>query len=77
MCLSTMALDNDPYYAQLLLDRSDALFLTDKASIDSDVRVDCLWYQCKEKNSTSKYSGSSISGKTDELYFHLEKIVSS
>lgn len=49
MCPSRMALDNDPYYVQLLLDRSDALFLTDKASIDSNVRVDCLWSQGKGK----------------------------
>ena len=48
-----MALDNDPYYVQLLLDRCDALFLTDKASIDSNVRVDCLWSQGKENNGTS------------------------
>ena len=48
-----MALDNDPYYVQLLLDRSDALFLTDKASIDSNVRVDCLWFQAKKNNGTS------------------------
>lgn len=53
MRLSTVALDDDPYYKQLLLDRSDALFLTDKASIDSDVRVDCLWSQSKGNNGTS------------------------
>lgn len=53
MRLSIMALDNDPYYAQLLLDRSDALLLTDKDSIDSDVRVDCLRSQSKENNGTS------------------------
>ena len=48
-----MALDNDPYYAQLLLDRSDTLFLADEASINSDIRVDCLWSQSKENNGTS------------------------
>ena len=53
MCLSRMALDNDPYYVQLLLDRSDALFLTDNASIDSDIRVDCLWSPSKENNGMS------------------------
>lgn len=53
MHLSRMALDNDPYYTQLLLDRSDDLFLTDKSSIDSDVRVECLWSQGKKNSGRS------------------------
>lgn len=47
MHVSKLALDKDPYYAQLLLDHSDALFLTEKTSIDSDVRVE-LWSQAAQ-----------------------------
>ncbi len=58
MHLSRVARDNDPYYTQLLLDRSHALFFTDKSSINSDVRVEDLWSQSKKKGGRFRHKAA-------------------
>lgn len=38
-----ISLDDDISVSQLLYDRSDALFLTGKAELDTEIALDSLW----------------------------------
>ena len=68
-------MDYDTYYRQYLLDRSDAFFLTDKASIDSDIRVDCLWFQQREKS--GEFRLKAIQNPVRLTKSYVEEILSS